>query len=343
MQLVETGAGLIVKRGAISVRIEGENAADVVFRVLQGVVDGLSRDEIRLGFAEPDREAVETLFDDLLARGILLRSGEPAPERAEETSLDVFYWNFGARADVVAERVNARRITVLGINEISRRLVQALEASGVDQLTVVDYQLLRNVDLFDESGELIGDEWVRTNGNEPVAYTRWAEGFETDTPGCIVATSDFGWTPAIREWNRFCVVQGCHFLPAVLHDMVGFVGPLVVPGHGACYECLRARQNSHAPDAPAARELEERAFEGQRVRGFHPSMAGIVGDLAAMELTKFYADLPLARISSIVEVNLMAPSLVRRQVLKLPRCTVCSPLRTHVTSSLDTSIYRLNG
>jgi hypothetical protein len=60
--------------------------------------------------------------------------------------------------------------------------------------------------------------------------------------------------------------------------------------------------------------------------------------MAALELTKFYGGvLPFSRAGAMIEVNLMAPSLVTRRVLKIPRCTVCSKMKSLSSSALDVS------
>jgi bacteriocin biosynthesis cyclodehydratase domain-containing protein len=319
--------------------VDGEGAAEVVYRVLQGIIEGRALEEIRESFADIDRDAVDRLVDELVDRCFLTSDDCVLQEPLEESPLDVFYWNFGLRAERASQALERAQLTVLGVNEVSRRLMQILRQSGVDNTRVVDYQLLRNIGLFDNEGQLLDQSW---EGERPVAYKEWASAIDFEYAHCVVATSDFGWTPAIREWNRTCIESGWLFFPVVLHDLTGFAGPLVVPGETACYECLRARQNSHLDDPVKSRGPEEQAFAAQRVRGFHPAMAGVLGDLAAMELTKFYAGLPLARAGTIVEINLLAPSLIRRPVLKVPRCSVCSSLRRRVRGSLDMSIYRLN-
>jgi thiazole/oxazole-forming peptide maturase SagC family component len=114
------------------------------------------------------------------------------------------------------------------------------------------------------------------------------------------------------------------FLPVVLQDLIGTVGPLVIPGESACLECLRARENAHMDDPEKRRASEYGAFHGQVVNAFHPSMASILGDLAAMELVKFHGQLMRSQlVGHLIEVNLVAPEITVRRVLKLPRCEVC--------------------
>ena len=337
VQLIEAEESVILKRGATALKIRGAGSAAAVRDILVAAREGIAREEILLSFAETDRAAVDNLVEQLLARRILMWIGQEdgEPDRLE-SSVDVFFWNFGTHTEAVAKLLDRKHIAIVGVNYISRRLSSVLVATGVSNFKVVDYLGLRNVRLFNSKGALQEDNWnVRA---APLEYREWARTLDADPPGCLVVTSDFGGAAAIREWNRHCVEQKWHFLPILLSDLMGYIGPLVIPGQTACYECLRARQNSHLEDPAAVRGTEERAFAGQYANGFHPSMASVLGDMAAMELTKFYSEsLPLARVGILIEINLMVPSLVRRTILKIPRCTVCSKMNTRSSSALEAS------
>jgi thiazole/oxazole-forming peptide maturase SagC family component len=120
----------------------------------------------------------------------------------------------------------------------------------------------------------------------------------------------------------------------ILQNLIGYVGPLVIPGETACYECLRQRQNAHMNDPEVQRASESVTTTDSKVVGFHPSMASVLGDIAAFELTKLYTDgLPLGNIGTQIEVNLLTSEMMTRKVLKVPRCAVCSPLTTRSSAT----------
>jgi thiazole/oxazole-forming peptide maturase SagC family component len=111
--------------------------------------------------------------------------------------------------------------------------------------------------------------------------------------------------------------------------LIGYIGPLVIPSETACLECLKARQNSHLQDHVSRHAVEAVAFESQGYLGFHPSMAHILGDIAAFEVFKFCSgSLPSVNVGTLIEVNLLATRITTRRVLKVPRCPACSPLNT---------------
>jgi hypothetical protein len=64
-------------------------------------------------------------------------------------------------------------------------------------------------------------------------------------------------------------------------------------------------------------------------------MASVLGDIAAIELTKFYSRaLPLWRVGVVMEVNLLAGRIDARKVLRVPRCGACSNLIRRSSTSM---------
>ena len=111
---------------------------------------------------------------------------------------------------------------------------------------------------------------------------------------------------------------------------------MVIPHETACWECVLARQNSHLRDSASKQAVDAVSHEGQDVIGFHPSMASILGDIAAVEITKFFSRIvPLWNVGKVIEVNLLSTKMTTRKVLKLPRCMVCSPLNTRSAITPD--------
>lgn len=303
-------------------KIAGSNAGAVVRTILTSAKYGLTRDAIAAQFSRESQPAVLDLIDHLTRRRFLIPSSNGNIQDIE-TNLDIFYWHFQQNTESIAEVFKTRRLAILGVNSITRQLATSLMASQFSTFDVIDYPPLRNLRFFDDLGLLKANEWPIAL-KAPSDYAQWADNVSST---CLIATSDFGYTPVFSEWNRFCVERKLQFLPAVLHNMIGYIGPMVVPGETACFECLRTRQNANMTNPAMQRLSEDQAFEGQIINGFHPSMASILGDLAAFELTRFYGTcLPHPQVGTLIEVNLLNTSLKSRRVLKLPRCPVCSPL-----------------
>lgn len=332
IQFIETSSGVILKRGCCEFKVSGEKATAVLHHILRLTAGrGASIEEICNQYALPNRPAVHDLIDQLVAKRILVPAEEAQPLNGPETSLDIFYWHFGESTQKITTRLNRTHIAVLGVNTITRRLAASLSASGITNADVIDFPLLRNLRFYDENGLLDVSQWEL---GLPLEYEAWLDKFDGQSPNCIVAATDFGAHEVLREWNNFCVKKNLHYLPVVLQNLIGFVGPLVVPGETPCFECLRARQNSHFSDVETERAAEQRSFESQPFIGAHPTMASILGDLAAFELIRFYSDvLPRQNMGRLIEVNLLATYMKARKVLKVPRCSVCSVLNK--TASIE--------
>ena len=333
-QLIEIPNGVIVRRGSVQLLITGDRALEslqIVVDTMRG--EGATIEAVCSRFAAPDRPAITELIEQLMARQLVVQAGADLVPIHTEGQLDVFYWHFGMSTAEVNKRLNLIRLVILGVNHVSRQLAQALTCAGMTSFKVVDYWALRNLSLFDETGKIRISEWrVAT---EPIAYDGWEERVESDSFDCLVATSDFGGLRLMREWNALCVKHGRHFLPVVLQDTIGYVGPSVIPGETACFECFLARLESNRTGDSQGYASEMMAFNGQHVAGFHPSMASVLGDIAAIELTKFYSRaLPLSRVGAVLEVNLLAGRIDSRKILRVPRCRACSNLIRRSSTSM---------
>jgi molybdopterin-synthase adenylyltransferase len=336
LQLIETNDGLLLKRGRVVVKVQGAESAQMVQALLAIAADGeATRQELCEPFPPPVRPAVRELMEAMEARGLLTDASRPDDPPGREEPIDIFYWHFDKRASDVRRTFENARVTVLGVNCVSRQLVSALGQCGIDSVEVIDYPLLGNVRLFGEDGRVLDEQWP-DRLPRPRSYREWLDATGGREAGCLVLTSDFGGQHLLRDWNRHCIHERIQFLPVVLQDLIGYIGPLVVPGESACLECLRARENSHMDDPDVRRAPEYVAYHGQVINAFHPSMASVLGDIAALELHKLYGQLMRSRlVGRLIEVNLLVPQLTERRVLKLPRCAACgtetkrSPVSQH--------------
>lgn len=347
IQFIESDNCVILKRGCTELRIDGKGAAEAIGRIFQFATDGqMTFQNICDQFPTPIRPAIREMVEQLLAKHILVAREEYTLAKEEpESSLDIFYWHFGETTQSVQGKLNEVFMDIVGVNGITRQLATSFLNAGFTNFQIIDYPLLRNLRLFDGEGRLNPSHWSLPI--TPLPYNNWADQLSQNLPTCLIAASDFGGRIQLKQWNQFCFAQNCHFFPIVLKDLVGYLGPHVIPRETACYECLLARENSHSKNPQVEQAVNQAAFQSQPFIGAHPSMSSILGDLASFELTKFYSGvLPGRNVGTQLEVNLLAPSLTSRKILKIPRCLVCSPLnRTASTQPLKETLVntRENG
>jgi thiazole/oxazole-forming peptide maturase SagC family component len=145
----------------------------------------------------------------------------------------------------------------------------------------------------------------------------------------------------MRRWNELAIRHQCHFLSVVLQDAIGYVGPLVIPGETACYECLVAREDSNLDDSETRRNVEQAAEEGWHVVGSHPLLISVLASVAAFELVKFYGEMiAVFNVATLIEVNLLNTRITARKVLKVPRCVICSSLLQQSSVSIRRPINK---
>jgi len=324
--LIDVDGGVLVKRGTTELLVSGAGSRELLVSILvaAGRSGGVSLAELRDRFASSDPGgSAGALLDELRVRRILVDAGAVPEAPAPETALDVLAWDAGTSVTAYRAAVAETCVDVVGVNMVSRRLVPALESDGFT-VRCFDDPGFRNVRLFGGGDTPLPRAWT---ANDPEPYETWFAASAARSVDCLVVCSDFGGFRLLSDWHAVAFENGWKFLPVVLQDLVGFAGPLVIPHESACFECFLTRREASAAPSPYAREAERHAFEGQSIAASHPAMASVLGDVAALELTKFFGSLWRSElVNRTIEINLMAGRMQTHRVLKLPRCRVCSPL-----------------
>jgi bacteriocin biosynthesis cyclodehydratase domain-containing protein len=345
VELVETDHGVILRRGSRKIKVQGNEAAPVIHSILARARNaGATAEEIQRIFPDPFRPSVLSLINQLISHRILVEVSSHMNLCSEkEDALDIFFWNFDTTTEKFYRKLEGKKIALLGVNYTSRQLCTALIASGVNGFSVVDIPELRTHQLFDCKGKLIDAQWPHCS-HQPINIGEFSNLNNKESLHCVVATSDFQNSREMRRWNRQCHKLGQCFFSVMLADLIGLVGPFVIPGETACYECLWSRQNSNLTDYKILRCVEADCPETQAIIGFLPSMASVLGDVAAVELIKYYADLlSEENVGRLIEVNLLASSMMSKKILKIPRCVVCSPLRSRPSSNIKMAVLETSG
>jgi thiazole/oxazole-forming peptide maturase SagC family component len=155
----------------------------------------------------------------------------------------------------------------------------------------------------------------------------------------LCATSDFGEAEALLEINRIALSASTPYLPVWLAEMVGYVGPLVYPSETACLRCYRLRADSNDPRHDISQSIRVHMTTVPEARpgtGMVPPMAGILGQIAAMEVVKWLGGhAPSDVMSRLIEINVVSFRSSIRRVLKVPRCPDCSRVMRHTLRVLE--------
>lgn len=325
LQVIAHDGGVILKRGTTRVFLTGDGVAELVDLLVERLAGGRSvaMSQVTAEVGSARRDALLEVIETLKAHRFLTTAEtNEDPSRRHE---DVFFWNYQTSfAEIVGELADVP-LTVFGVNTIGLALLGNLRGCGFADITFVDHPALRNVGYFDSTRQLRpAISGALSVPPEPL------EDWSTANPnpgGCLVVCCDFGGRPLMREWNRFAVDRNVFFYPIVLLDHVAQIGPLVRPGAGPCYECLWARQDANMADAARERAGEAEPDSGQLAIGYLQPMARVAADFAAVDLLKtFSRSLSTGPVSRMIEIDLLEPGLAGRDVLRAPRCPVCSQM-----------------
>lgn len=313
-QVIDFEGGVVLKRGNKQLVLSGEKVLEIVLFILT-VTSGRTAtiSEISDKFPKSLQNEVQELIKHLVEKKFLVPKTKNSSSQTEETNFDVFQWNAGEENEKTNPKLVDRNICMVGVSSLSSKILKGLSDIGVKNVTIVDDPLLRE----------------STHRKEPrtISLERF-EQLDIEEFKTLIGVAQFGGQEFLLPWNQLCVENNIHFFPIVLQDMIGYMGPLVVPGETACLQCLRTRQNSHLTSVELTRVIEKHAFQGQQIASIHPSMLDILSGMSVLEIYQAYSKLYDGKSGTLIKMDLVQGLSERKFVLKIPRCSVCSSLLT---------------
>jgi molybdopterin-synthase adenylyltransferase len=339
--VVKVDDGAILRRDCTILRVHGHGAEEIL-RVLLALASegGATRPQLaaELTARFPGiGAAVDNLLASLVECRILVDEAEHS-SGGSETPTEIFFWNYDAAWEKAASSLSEQYVLLLGVNALTRSLGRALVDCGTDTYDIADYASLRDPRLFSSDGTFLAEHWP-PELKRPLD-SQAMDDIDMGAVACLVAATDIGAQHVLRPLNDYALRNNIPFLPVVLHDHVGHIGPLVIPGETACLECLRARQNANLDDPTTYRAAEMSSASGARVVGYHPAMVNMIANVVVMELTKLFCPrLPHRNVGMLIDVKLLDPSITRRKVLKVPRCRACGTTNAISAANTDKREY----
>ena len=309
-QVLEYEEGVLLKRGLSQILVSGNGALERVLIILTSTSGKVSSiKDICDQFAALDRPGVEALIVDLLDKKFLVSASDTTYDSSGD-QFDVFLGQFKRSQKNIIIKLSALRIIFVGINSLNYSIFSSLKNLGVDHMTFLDDPLLRNQRFINSKG-ILQSEISHIIQDNIINADELEERVNDNPPSCLIASSDFGGQALLLKWNQFCIQHNIDFLPVYLQDMVGYVGPLIVPGETACLQCIRTRQNAHLRDLDIRKLVELNASQGQSIAAIHPAAIGMLANTAFFELSHFYGDLPFPRPGRLIRIDLMGGETIR--------------------------------
>jgi bacteriocin biosynthesis cyclodehydratase domain-containing protein len=226
--------------------------------------------------------AVEQALRLLSSCGVLVEGPAAAAADGAATSIAAAY---GIPPAAVADRLGGARVGVVGTSAAADAIARMLRASGI--------------------GEVVEVGWSADS-----------------TPGLAVVAPAASEAPQLLHWNLVALRHNVPWLLLRPFDgVLSLVGPLIVPGETACYECLLLRLAAHVDYGPDLRRIEGVPPATRATAPLESLAAAVAAQIVLCWLGG--ADLALAGLVHVLETRPLL-ALGSQQVLRVPRCPACS-------------------
>ncbi|WP_017608825.1 TOMM precursor leader peptide-binding protein [Nocardiopsis xinjiangensis] len=290
------GQDILVRHGGVVTRCAAPGVRPFVAALLDRAVDGridIDPSEI----SEGQSSQFETLMSQLVAAGLFIEGSPPAGSEAQDLDpvvLGLWQRSGGSveRAEIHA-RLRDRPIRLVGSGRLHAELNQSLTDAGV----------------------VIGRD------------------DDITAPAVVVGSHEQD--PVLTEWNAERLSEDLEvpWLAVVaFNGGQATVGPWVVPGQSACYECYLLRKASNFGTAEISSALAEAEPVGPvfdsstRYPGLRLIQTGLVVDKVVERLgLQERAGQTVPGELSTISLRFDSIDLENHRVLRVPRCERCSP------------------
>lgn len=281
--------GVVVEHGDSVLRLGG-GAATTLLPELLPLLDGTrTPEELHHVLGEPIAPAVEHALDVLASRGLLADGPvEDAASLRARTARFLAASSAAGRSErEISAALRASAVDVAGEGSAAAEIVRLLRLSGVASV--------EHVTLDDDRRDLLA----------------------------VVAPSSAE-LASLAQWNRARLDSGEPWLlVAPLNGRFAAIGPFVVPGQTACYQCFRLRRAANSGYGDVYSSLEGASADGGASIAFDGLVAGAAASLVLRWITECDPRVP-GRFFALETDD--ALRLEAHVVYRVPRCSDCSPL-----------------
>lgn len=313
---VEDGSVLVRGYGG-SVSLTGEFVSGALPKLLPWL-DGQRQIETLIGEVSLDfRSEFEEFLRVMQARGFLTDGPEPDGPVDGRSA----YWGQNAQdAETARAKLAAAHVVVAGYGVVGTALKQALIAGGVGRCTHVPRTALSAIGQIEHTVN-------RARVDSPDILATVAK-----DATLIVLASDAMSLAGVDEVNDITLHSKVPWLLVRIDRSSALIGPYVVPGETACFACyeLRARANAERPqEHEALFQTWRKAPEMSEDFPTPPEYGMILGNWIALDLMRaITSGRTSAATGRIIALDLTTLGSTTREILRLPRCPVCSRQRS---------------
>ena len=282
-RLVGDGDRLLLEHAQVVVVLEGAAVSTLLPKLLP-LLDGTrTLDDLVARLGPAARPAVEGALETLAEHGLIV-DGPPASEAVRPTA-HALAAAHGVSPATVEERLRTATVGVVGSGTAAADIARLLRIAGVAE----------------------------------VERRRWTG---TAAADLVVAAPAPDELDRLGTWNELALRLSLRWLPVRPFDgRLAAVGPIVVPGESACFECVVLRRATNLAYGTDVHDLDAAPSAATADPGLELWAVAVAAHLVLRWLGG--GDRTVAGVMFGIEAR-PAPSVTEHPVLRVPRCPACS-------------------
>lgn len=280
----------------------------------------------------------ELLINDLIENEIV---SDDIVDLEDRFSRHMLYFKYVGRESSGQKLLSNKKVGLIGVGGIGTNVAMILAAAGIGELVLLDADEIEESNLtrqflYNESS--IGQLKVTTAAkkikelnsstkvlpvSEHVTDTNHKELFSKFFSDCDVVVLSADSPAEIHTWiNQASLEHGFPYSNAGYIEAMGVVGPLVIPGETACYECFKFIGDEFAGDE---KRRNENLNEGYQTPSYGP-LNSMVSAVQANEIIRYFLGLEARSKGNRLLINSQNYVSLEESFLRKPDCPVCSIL-----------------
>lgn len=211
-------------------------------------------------------------------------------------------------------RLKKASIHIIKDGENGRRLAESLSGIGIGQISQILESPERSNGIPNtHNSDLPDEQSIELKAQDPL--DTFEQLIIQSPPGLIVYCPDQFNEIICGRINSICLTHKIPFIISKLEGYTAEIGPLVIPGQTACFECYNLRRK-------AALNNWEAGLPSVNQMGFINLPLGL--DWLILDIVRFFTSVgePLTR-GTMQRINYLTGKSEIFPVLKLPRCPSC--------------------
>jgi thiazole/oxazole-forming peptide maturase SagC family component len=210
---------------------------------------------------------------------------------------------------------------------------------GSPSLSAIIHVLLQQTGYFDAIEVVPDDEYQRLQQvsrmqsweKDSFAFENLVRQYEDWRDYYIVVASNHIDPFFMQAVNRICFALDLPFFTTTIDGPFLFIGPTIIPGKTACWECLETRVTMNLRNSPAYLNYKNALLDGKvDAIDFYPEkiIQSLLSAHASMEILNYCLTGSSFTVNKIMSVYLPTMEIVFHEIFKVSSCKACYPVKT---------------